>query len=103
MRDTTGQRNRGLLRKADLADWRARYDDPVTLQYGRYTVAKCGVWSQGPVHLQQLALLRHLQMDGLDPASPQFVHRIAEAAKPVSYTHLDVYKRQALRRGTGRN
>ncbi|MCV6806565.1 gamma-glutamyltransferase family protein, partial [Achromobacter ruhlandii] len=81
VRDTTGQRNRGLLRKADLADWRARYDDPVTLQYGRYTVAKCGVWSQGPVHLQQLALLRHLQMDGLDPASPQFVHRIAEAAK----------------------
>lgn len=81
VRDTTGQRNRGLLRKADLADWRARYDDPVTLQYGRYTVAKCGVWSQGPVHLQQLALLRHLQMDGLAPASPQFVHRIAEAAK----------------------
>lgn len=81
VRDTTGQRNRGLLRKADLADWRARYDDPVTLQYGRYTVAKCGVWSQGPVHLQQLALLRHLEMDGLDPASPQFVHRVAEAAK----------------------
>ncbi|MCV6904960.1 MAG: gamma-glutamyltransferase, partial [Achromobacter xylosoxidans] len=81
VRDTTGQRNRGLLRKADLADWRARYDDPVTLQYGRYTVAKCGVWSQGPVHLQQLALLRHLEMDTLDPASPQFVHRVAEAAK----------------------
>ncbi|MCG3102397.1 gamma-glutamyltransferase family protein, partial [Enterobacter sp. DRP3] len=60
VRDTTGQRNRGLLRKADLADWRARYDDPVTLQYGRYTVAKGGVWSQGPVPLQQRALLRHL-------------------------------------------
>lgn len=81
VRDTTGQRNRGLLRKADLADWRARYDDPLTLQYGRYTVAKCGVWSQGPAHLQQLALLRHLEMDALDPASPQFVHRVAEAAK----------------------
>lgn len=81
VRDTTGQRNRGLLRKSDLADWRARYDDPVTLQYGRYTVAKCGVWSQGPVHLQQLALLRHLGVDTLDPCSAPFVHRVAEAAK----------------------
>ncbi|MGV2863502.1 gamma-glutamyltransferase family protein, partial [Achromobacter sp. AGC39] len=81
VRDTTGQRNRGLLRKSDLADWRATYDEPVTTQYGRYTVAKCGVWSQGPVHLQQLAMLRHLGMEGLDPTSPQFVHRIAEAAK----------------------
>ncbi len=79
--DTTGQRNRGLLRKADLADWRATYDEPLTTQYGRYTVAKCGVWSQGPVHLQQLALLRHLDVDKLDPLSPQFVHRVAEAAK----------------------
>ncbi|MGE8640988.1 MAG: gamma-glutamyltransferase family protein, partial [Achromobacter sp.] len=81
VRDTTGQRNRGLLRKADMADWRATYDEPATTQYGRYTIAKCGVWSQGPVHLQQLAMLRHLGVDGLDPTSPQFVHRIAEVAK----------------------
>ncbi|KAG1248173.1 hypothetical protein G6F65_019763 [Rhizopus arrhizus] len=39
VRDTTGQRNRGLLRKADLADWRATYDEPATTQYGRYTDA----------------------------------------------------------------
>jgi len=81
VRDTTGQRNRGLLRKSDLADWRATYDEPLTVDYGRYTVAKCGVWSQGPVHLQQLAMLRHLGMEGLDPQSPEFVHRVAEAAK----------------------
>ncbi len=81
VRDTTGQRNRGLLRKSDLANWRARYDDPVTVQYGRYTVAKCGVWSQGPAHLQQLALLRHRGVDTLDPCSAPFVHRVAEAAK----------------------
>ena len=48
VRDTTGQRNRGLLRKSDLAQWRPGYDEPATVQYGRYTVAKCGPWSQGP-------------------------------------------------------
>ena len=81
IRDTTGERNRGLLRKADLADWQASYDEPVTLDYGRYTVAKCGAWSQGPVHLQQLAILRELDMSGLAPDSFEFVHRVAEAAK----------------------
>ncbi|WP_459614815.1 gamma-glutamyltransferase family protein [Bordetella sp. 2513F-2] len=81
VRDCSGERNRGLLRYDDLAAWTARYDDPATLEYGRYTVAKCGPWSQGPVFLQQLALLRHLGLDGLAPDSPAFVHRVAEAAK----------------------
>ena len=48
VRDTTGQRNHGLLRKSDLAQWRPGYDEPATVQYGHYTVAKCGPWSQGP-------------------------------------------------------
>ena len=30
---------------------------------------------------QQLAMLRHLGIEGLDAASPQFVHRVAESAK----------------------
>ncbi|SAI72401.1 gamma-glutamyltranspeptidase [Bordetella ansorpii] len=81
VRDCTGERHRGLLRHDDMAAWQARYDEPLQLQYGRYTVAKCGVWSQGPVFLQQLAMLRHLGIEGLDAASPEFVHRIAEAAK----------------------
>jgi len=81
VRDTTGERNTGLLRLDDMADWRARYEEPATTQFGRYTVAKCGPWSQGPVLLQQLAILRQMDMAGVDPHSPEFVHRIAEAAK----------------------
>lgn len=81
VRDTTGRRNRGLLRKSDMADWQARYDEPVTLDYGRHTIAKCGAWSQGPVLLQQLGMLRHMDVAALAPDSPEFVHRLAEAAK----------------------
>ena len=69
-----------LLRKSDLAQWRPGYDEPATVQYGHYTVAKCGPWSQGPVHLQQLAILRHLGMDGWI-RNHRSSHRIAEAAK----------------------
>ncbi|MEI2416576.1 gamma-glutamyltransferase family protein [Orrella sp. JC864] len=81
LRDTTGERSGGLLRREDMAAWRPGYEDPVTQDYGRYTVAKCGPWSQGPVFLQQLGMLRHLGLGDHAPDSFGFVHRIAEAAK----------------------
>lgn len=81
IRDTTGERHTGLLRREDMADWRATYDAPVTTEFGRYTVAKCGPWSQGPVFLQQLNLLKHAGLERLAPDSPEFVHRIVEATK----------------------
>lgn len=81
VRDTTGERNTGLLRYADLAKWKATYDAPYTVDFGRYTVAKCGPWSQGPVMLQQLAILKHAGLDKFTPDSPEFVHQVAEATK----------------------
>lgn len=81
VRDTTGNRNSGLLRLEDMAAWKPAYEDPVTLQYGRYTVAKCGPWSQGPVFLQQLSILRHFEVAKMDPNSAEFVHCLAETAK----------------------
>ncbi|MDO8693356.1 MAG: gamma-glutamyltransferase, partial [Sheuella sp.] len=81
VRDTTGQRNTGLLRYADLAKWQATYDEPHTVEFGRYTVAKCGSWSQGPVMLQQLSILKHAGLERFAPDSPEFVHRVAEATK----------------------
>ncbi|GAB2898583.1 gamma-glutamyltransferase family protein [Paralcaligenes ginsengisoli] len=81
VRDTTGQRNPGLLRLEDMAHWRPAYETPATLQYGRYTVAKCGAWSQGPVFLQQLSILRHFNVSGMDPGSASFVHHLSESAK----------------------
>jgi gamma-glutamyltranspeptidase/glutathione hydrolase len=81
VRDTTGKRNTGLLRFDDMANWKATYEDPVTVKFGRFTVAKCGPWSQGPAFLQQLSILRHAGLQDVASDSPEFVHRIAEAAK----------------------
>ncbi|MES2537587.1 MAG: gamma-glutamyltransferase family protein [Pseudomonadota bacterium] len=91
VRDTTGQCNTGLLRYADMAGWTARYEEPATVDYGRYTVAKCGVWSQGPAFLQQLAILRHAGLESLAPDSPEFVHQLAEAAKLAMADRLAWY------------
>jgi gamma-glutamyltranspeptidase/glutathione hydrolase len=79
--DCSGERHGGLLTGQDLAQWRATYEEPVTLDYGRYRIAKCGPWSQGPVLLQQLALLRGFDLAAMDPLGPAFAHTVIEAAK----------------------
>ena len=79
--DVTGTPHGGLLTGADMARWQAHVEAPLTFDYGRYTVCKAGVWSQGPVLLQQLALLRGYDLDGVDPTGPQFIHLKVECAK----------------------
>ena len=79
--DCTGQRHRGLLSADDIATWQASYEEPLAHPYLNYTVLKCGVWSQGLVLLQQLALAEHLDLQRLDPLGDEFVHRMVEGAK----------------------
>jgi gamma-glutamyltranspeptidase/glutathione hydrolase len=79
--DVTGQRHRGLLAYDDLANWRARLEAPVTYDYAGLTVCKTGPWGQGPVFLQQLALLSGYDLAGTGPGSAQFAHLVTEAAK----------------------
>ena len=79
--DTSGRRNRGVLTGEDMARWQATKEAPLTYQYGRYTVCKPGPWAQGPVMLQQLALLKGFALDGLDVTEPEFIHVVVEASK----------------------
>jgi gamma-glutamyltranspeptidase/glutathione hydrolase len=79
--DPSGRRHKGVLRGDDLAKWAPTYEDPATVEYGGLTVAKCGFWSQGPVLLQQLAILRDLDARALPADDPRFVHAVVEAAK----------------------
>jgi gamma-glutamyltranspeptidase/glutathione hydrolase len=79
--DTSGRRHRGVLTGEDMARWQASKEPPLTYDYGRYTVCKPGPWSQGPVMLQQLALLKGFHLDGLDVAGAQFIHTVVEASK----------------------
>ncbi len=79
--DVSGSPHRGVLTADDMARWQPTIEAPLTYDYGRYTVCKAGVWSQGPVTLQQLALLKGFALDGLDPTGPEFIHLQIECAK----------------------
>jgi gamma-glutamyltranspeptidase / glutathione hydrolase len=79
--DTSGEPHRGVLTGDDMARWHAHVEAPLTYDYGRYTVCKPGPWAQGPVMLQQLALLKGFDFDGADPVSADFVHLLVECSK----------------------
>ncbi|MFQ3622958.1 MAG: gamma-glutamyltransferase family protein [Acetobacteraceae bacterium] len=79
--DTTGRRHRGVLTGADLASWRAFWEEPVAYDYAGVTVLKCGPWSQGPAHLQTLSLLKGFDLAALDPCGSEFVHLVVESQK----------------------
>jgi gamma-glutamyltranspeptidase/glutathione hydrolase len=70
---------RGLLSGDDLAGWAATLEVPVTLDYHGHTICKTGPWGQGPVMLQQLALLAGFDLASMGPAD--FIHTVAECAK----------------------
>ncbi|MFJ2924743.1 gamma-glutamyltransferase family protein [Streptomyces massasporeus] len=77
-RDTSGERHTGTLTAADLATWSATYETPATYDWNGWTVCKPGPWSQGPVLLQQLALLPpELPRYG----SADYVHLLVENCK----------------------
>jgi len=63
--DTSGKPHKGVLTGQDMATWEAGLEAPLTYDYGAYTVCKAP-WSQGPVLLQQLALLKGFNLDGMD-------------------------------------
>src|SRR3954452_21365309 len=68
-----------ILTGDDLAAFRATVEQPVSLGFRDWRVFKTGPWGQGPVFLQQLALL-----DGADLGpflGPDHVHGVIECAK----------------------
>ncbi|MEV6401988.1 gamma-glutamyltransferase [Streptomyces bobili] len=76
--DTSGTHHTGTLTAADLAAWSATYEAPATYDHNGWTVCKAGPWSQGPVLLQQLALL---PSELPEHGSADHVHLLVEGCK----------------------
>jgi gamma-glutamyltranspeptidase/glutathione hydrolase len=77
--ESFSRENGGLLTGDDLRAWRATLEEAVTYDYHGHTVCKTGPWGQGPVGLQQLALLSGF--DVADMSEEEFVHVVTECAK----------------------
>ncbi len=88
--DATGAAHTGLLSYEDMAEWRAELDEPVTYNYRGLDVSKCPTWTQGPVFLQQLAILQGYDLPALGHNSPDYLHTVAESAK-LAFADREAY------------
>jgi gamma-glutamyltranspeptidase / glutathione hydrolase len=79
--DSSGHRHAGLLTGADLAGWRATVEPSVALEHRGWTVHKTDAWGQGPLLLQQLALLAGFDLEAMGSDSAELVHTVVECAK----------------------
>ncbi|CAM3614505.1 gamma-glutamyltransferase family protein [Kibdelosporangium persicum] len=82
--DDSGRDHAGVLTGQDLASWQASFEDALTVDFGDWTLVKCGPWTQGPVLAQQLRLLegfadRLSYVDSLPTA--ETIHLAIECAK----------------------
>lgn len=88
--DSSGRRHGGLLTADDMARWTPSYETPASVSYHGWEVFKAGPWSQGPVFLQTLKILEGIDIAGMGPASPEFVHHVAEALK-LAFADREAY------------
>ena len=74
----------GIAACSPPTTWRAgrpRSSGPAATTITATPLRKTGPWGQGPVALQQLALLKGFDLDGLSAEDPDFVHTVVECAK----------------------
>lgn len=88
--DASGTAHTGLLSYEDLAEWRATIEEPVTLNYRGLDVHKCSSWTQGPVFLQQLAILEDFDLRALGHNSADYLHVLIETAK-LAFADREAY------------
>jgi gamma-glutamyltranspeptidase/glutathione hydrolase len=88
--DATGAAQAGLLSYDDIAEWYATVEQPVRFTYRGLDVNKCPPWTQGPVFLQQLAILEGFDLGAMGHNSAEYLHTWIESAK-LAFADREAY------------
>src|SRR5699024_9184772 len=101
-RHSSGRDHAGVMTATDFTDFCPSLEPAVPAEFRGITVAKAGLWSQGPVLLQALTMLDYFEDDQLDPSTARGIHTITEALKlaladrEAFYGHLDPVEAEAV-------
>ena len=71
----------GLFSLEDLANYHARFEEPVSTSFMGHEICGQSTWTQGPVLLQALSILEHFDLRAMGHNSPQYIHSVIEALK----------------------
>ena len=75
------RQNGGLLSAQDMASFQVEIEPPAHTTFRGIDVYTCGFWSQGPILLQTLNLLKDYDLAGLGHNSAAYIHTLVEALK----------------------
>jgi gamma-glutamyltranspeptidase / glutathione hydrolase len=80
----------GLITLDDLASWKVRIEEPSTTTYKGMDVYKFNQSMQGPVLLQTLNILEHMDLKGMGYNSARYIHALYQAMN-LSFADRDFY------------
>ena len=80
----------GLFTMADLASWKVRIEEPVSVSYKGIEVYKLPFWQQGPAMLQALNILENADLKTMGFNSPKYLHTIYQAMS-LAFADRDFY------------
>ncbi len=84
------QEQGGLFTEADLANWKVKIEEPLSVNYKGIDVYKMQQWTQGPVMLQALNLLENIDLKSMGYNSAKYIHTLYQVMN-LSFADRDFY------------
>jgi len=84
------QEQGGLITMQDLAGWRVRIEEPVSVNYKGIDVYKLREWTQGPAMLQALNILEPIDIKAMGHNSAPYIHTVYQAMN-LAFADRDFY------------
>lgn len=80
----------GLFTEADLANWKVKIEEPLSVNYKGIDVYKLQEWTQGPALLQSLNILENFDLKSMGYNSANYIHTIYQAMN-LAFADRDFY------------
>ena len=80
----------GLFTEADLANWKVKIEEPLSVNYKGIEVYKLQEWTQGPALLQSLNILENFDLNSMGYNSANYIHTIYQAMN-LAFADRDFY------------
>jgi gamma-glutamyltranspeptidase/glutathione hydrolase len=80
----------GLISMQDLASWKVRIEEPVSVSYKGIGVYKLPFWQQGPAMLQALNILENADLKAMGYNSAKYMHTVYQAMS-LAFADRDFY------------
>ena len=80
----------GLITMEDLASWKVKLEEPVSVNYRGIDVYKLTTWTQGPVMLQALNILENFDLKSMGYNTSRYIHTLCQAMH-LAFADRDFY------------